>query len=69
NIILDKLIFREMIQHDCTAENLFAELKMLVENESYRSRMIADYNQVRTILGGSGASEKIAEAMIEALSK
>ena len=41
----------------------------LVDDEAYRARMQADYTEIRTLLGGSGASEAVARAMIESLRK
>ena len=68
NLILDKLIFKELIQHDCTPENIARELERLLHESDYREEMIKDYRQVRTVLGGKGASGKIAEAMTSELS-
>ena len=69
NLILDKLIFKEFIQHDASRENLAAELHRLLEDKPYVETMKNDYAQVRRLLGGGGASRAVAKAMIEELSK
>ena len=67
NLILDKGAFKELIQHDFCVENLLPELERLVFDEAYRAAMQADYEEVRSLLGGSGASNAVASAMIAAL--
>ena len=67
NLILDRLAFKELLQENFTAANLLAELDRLVNDPSYRAGMQASYDEVRRLLGGTGASEAVAKAMIEAL--
>lgn len=69
NLIMDKGLFKELIQHDCTTQKISAELDNLLGNSAYREKMLADYRDVRNILGGKGASAKVASAMIEELEK
>ncbi len=64
NLILDRGAFHELLQEDFTTGRLVAEVRRLVEDEGCRSRMMADYAEVRELLGGTGASESVAEAMI-----
>ena len=67
NLILDKCAFRELIQNDFTPEAATSEILRLMEDLPYRQQMLNDYSEIRTRLGGSGASQAIARAMIEAL--
>ena len=67
NLILDRLAFKELLQENFTVENLLEETQRLCFDEPYRAAMQADYREVRTLLGGRGASAAIASAMIEAL--
>lgn len=60
NLILDKLIFKELLQNDCNPEAMAGELLRLAEDSDCRNRMLADYAQVRAALGGSGAAGRIA---------
>lgn len=67
NLIADKLAFKEFIQDDCNAEDLVTEIRDLIENPERRKKMADDYDQIRDLLGGSGASAAVAKAMIEEL--
>ena len=67
NLILDKLSFRELIQYDFTPEAVTAEIRRLIEDKDYRAGMLADYAEIRSRLGGTGASRAVAKAMIEEL--
>ncbi len=69
NLIMDKGLFKELIQHTCTPTLISQELEQLLHNTSYREKMFADYAQVRAVLGGKGASAKVAKAMTEELTK
>lgn len=69
NLIIDRLGFKEFLQDECNADALVAEIRELIENEERRSRMLADYADIRNALGGSGASVEVAKAMIEELKK
>lgn len=69
NLILDKQIFIELLQHDYTVEKVSKELDKLLYDNSYRDNMIADYNSVKEILGGGGASNKVAKVMLDAVSE
>ena len=67
NLILDRLAFRELLQEHFTAAELQEELARLMADEPYRAAMQASYEEIRTLLGGSGASAAVARAMIDAL--
>lgn len=69
NLILDKLIFKEFIQHEANLENISAELRKLLEDMQYIQAMKADYAEVHKLLGGGGASKAVAEAMVEEYGK
>lgn len=69
NLIMDKGLFKELIQHDCTPDKISKELDQLLGNEEYRNEMMGNYAKVREILGGKGASAKVARAMTEELEK
>lgn len=69
NLIVDKLVFRELIQEEMTAANIAQEIRRLLEDSAYRERMISGYAEIRNALGGSGASHEVAKAMISELSR
>ena len=69
NLIVDRLAFKEYIQNDCNADALVTEIRDLIENQDRRSAMLAEYAEIRSLLGGAGASAAVAKAMIEELKK
>ena len=69
NLVIDRAAFKEYLQNYLTPENLVTEVRRLLEDDDYRARMAADYAEVREKLGGTGASEAVAGAMIAALKK
>ena len=69
NLIIDRLGFKEFIQDECNSDALVKEIRELIENQERRSRMLADYADIREALGGTGASSAVAKAMIKELRK
>ena len=67
NLILDRLCFRELLQDYFTSDNLLHEVRRLVEDPLYRERMLEGYSEIRESLGGGGASEAVAKAMVAEL--
>lgn len=67
NLIIDRLAFKEFIQDDCNPDYLVKEIRELIENPERRERMLEDYGEIRSLLGGRGASAAVAKAMIEEL--
>ena len=65
NLIVDRLAFKEFIQDDCNADALVAEIRDLIENKERRSAMLSEYAEIRSLLGGTGASSEVAKSMIE----
>lgn len=64
NLILDRSAFRELLQDYFTAQNLQDELERILTDNSYKARMLADYKQIRQLLGGRGASIEAARQII-----
>lgn len=69
NLIVDKPVFRELIQEDMNAREVGDEIIRLIEDGGHRSRMLDGYTEIRDALGKSGASRSVAKAMIEELRK
>ena len=67
NLILGRQAFLELLQNDLTADRLVAETCRLTEDLPYREKMLSSYEEVRTLLGGAGASDAVAKAMIDSL--
>ena len=60
NLIANKLIVPELIQSECSKENLIKNLKIVLDKKG-RAEINKDYNELENILGGSGASNKTAK--------
>lgn len=67
NLIMDKEVVRELIQQNMNVENMKTELKKLLSDENYRSLILNEYKLLQNSLGGSGASEKTAEAIFKSI--
>ena len=67
NLIINRLAFKEFLLENFTLENLVAEMRRITEDAAYREQMRSDYAEVRRLLGGSGASNAVAKAMVESL--
>ncbi len=66
NLIMDRLVVKELIQDDMNTQNLVAELKNLLHNQEYRGRILSDYDQLRALLlKGGNASAKAAEEIVD----
>ena len=63
NILVDKPVTRELIQHDFNVENCIAELERLTTPEP-REQVLADMRDSMSKLGHGGAAAKAAEAVL-----
>ncbi|MGK0363876.1 MAG: lipid-A-disaccharide synthase [Saprospiraceae bacterium] len=62
NLILDREVVKELIQDEMTAENLRAELALILE-ENGRQKLKDAYNKLANMLGNSGAVNRAAKIM------
>lgn len=61
NLIMDKLVVHELIQHEMTSTALVAELKELLQNQQRKLELATDYKTLHDALAAGGnASEKAA---------
>lgn len=67
NLVANREVIKEFLQHDMTPENIHAELGRLVEEGTYRQRVLSDYEEVRRILDTGSASENAAALMVKYL--
>ena len=65
NLVLDRAVFRELIQDQATPERIKAELERLLFDSGCRAQLAADYAELITRLGGPGASDRIAKDIYE----
>jgi lipid-A-disaccharide synthase len=70
NLIMDRLVVKELIQDDLTAHNLKHELQELLRNEKRVNEMKKDYADLKKVLSdGGNASAKAARSIVHFLSK
>ena len=68
NLIMDKLVVKELIQDEMTVENLRQELQELLTNEQRKSELQKDYADLKNILSKGGhASAKAAQSIVQFL--
>ena len=66
NLISDKEIVTELLQDDLTVINMVAELNLILASDK-RTQMQNQYAELRTLLGGLGASERVADSIVRDL--
>ena len=69
NLNLGRECVAELIQSDLSVERAEQELRAIVAGGSKREKMLADFDELRTVIGGPGASDRFAERMVEELKK
>lgn len=67
NLIMDKEIVTELIQHECNAKRINEELSKIVHGGSEREKMIQSFIELKTKLGGGGASKKVAQSLLKTI--
>ena len=69
NLIMDKLVVSELIQHQLTPENLQKELEEILHNKERKEQLMKDYHSLNELLGkGGNASTKAAISITNFLS-
>ncbi|MBE9013751.1 lipid-A-disaccharide synthase, partial [Pseudanabaenaceae cyanobacterium LEGE 13415] len=66
NFVEMKGIVPEFIQDDATPENVAMSALELLQPEK-REKTIADYQEMRSALGGEGACDRVARSILEDL--
>lgn len=67
NLIMDKPIVAELIQHECNPARILEELKPLLVGGNQRERMLQDFKELKKNLGGGGASNKVAQSLLKTI--
>lgn len=67
NLIMNRLVVKELIQEDCNAKTIRTELDSLLNDNGYRQQMLNDYQELSKLMGSAGASEKAAKIMYQNL--
>jgi lipid-A-disaccharide synthase len=66
NLIMDKKVVTELIQEDCNSKNIQLELNSILGGAD-RLRMLNDYDELASIMGEAGASERTAKLIVNGL--
>ncbi|MBW4890996.1 lipid-A-disaccharide synthase [Mucilaginibacter sp. HMF5004] len=65
NLIMDRQIVKELIQGDFTTQTVEQELKLLLQDKTYRDTMLDNYTLLDERMGKPGASAKTASLIIK----
>jgi len=69
NLILNKPAVRELIQKECTADQIADELDLLLNDSEYRRTLFEHYDLLQEKVGPPGASDRVAASVIRFLQR
>jgi lipid-A-disaccharide synthase len=69
NLLAGKEVVPEFIQHEAKPDAIVKDVRLLMEDSPARDRMISDFDAIISKLGGTGASERAAQAIFDELKK
>jgi lipid-A-disaccharide synthase len=67
NLLAGKEVVPEFIQHEAKPDAIVKDVRLLMEDSPARDRMISDFDAIISKLGGTGASERAAQAIFDEL--
>lgn len=67
NLILDKESVVELIQDECHPARIRQELEAILIGGAKREKLLKDYDELKTKLGGGGASKKVAQSLLKTI--
>lgn len=69
NLIMDKLVVKELIQNELTTANLVKELQLLLTDDARKTALKKDYADLKALLAAGGhASAQAAKHIVEMIS-
>jgi lipid-A-disaccharide synthase len=69
NLIMDKPVVKELIQHELTTANLVSELELLLTDEKRKAELQKDYTALKELLSAGGhASAQAAKSIYSFIS-
>lgn len=69
NLIADKPVVKELIQNDLNINSLETEFHKITVDEDYRRNLFKEYDSIKKMLGGEGASQRAVNSILETLKK
>jgi len=67
NLIMDREVVTELIQHECNPQRIKEEIEMIKVGGANREAMLNDYKILKEILGDGGASTKVARSLLKTI--
>lgn len=67
NLIMDREVVKELIQHECNAKAIKKELDKILTDGADREKMLKSYEELEKVLGGGGASTKVAQSLLTSI--
>ena len=67
NLILDRESVVELIQDECNPTMIRQELDAILIGGAKREKLLQDYDELKTKLGGGGASKKVAQSLLKTI--
>lgn len=67
NLVMNRTVVTELIQQTYTAQNAIDELRGVLPGGSKAADMKRDYQELADVIGGAGASERVAVQMVKLL--
>lgn len=67
NLIMDDEVVKELIQHECTSQNIRTELMLILKGGIKRQEMLNSFENLKKNLGEGGASKKIAQSLLKTI--
>jgi len=64
NLIMNGHIIKELIQENLNENQLKLELEKIINDSNYRNKMLDDFTELKNLLGGAGASKRIADILV-----
>ena len=66
NLIMDRLVVKELIQNEMNVQNVKEELTKVLKDQAVISKMKQDYTELKKLLSeGGNASEKAAKSIVD----
>ncbi len=67
NLIMGREVVKELIQKECNPVQIRAEIDLLLNDSGYRKSMEDSYDELEEMLGGEGASKKVAQFLLKTI--